>query len=282
MRWKTIAEEIADIKKQFGKKTELGQRRTEIGEPPTAVIVPLEAMIEKEPVTVIYSDKGWVRAAKGHVDDVASLKFKEGDRLQFAIQAETTDKLLVFATNGRFYTIGVDKLPGGRGHGEPIRLMIDLPNGDDVLEMFVAEAGSARKLLVASDAGRGFIVTEDDLIAQTKIGKQVLNLKSGQEAAAMAFVGDSHDHVAVIGTKRKLLIFPMDELPEMTRGAGVMLQKYSQGGLGDVTTLTLKDGLSWQTGAGIRTETNIKSWVGKRAQAGQLPFKGFPKASRFK
>ncbi|MBT5299327.1 MAG: DNA topoisomerase IV subunit A [Rhodospirillaceae bacterium] len=282
MRWKTIAEEIADIKKQFGKKTELGQRRTEIGEPPTAVIVPLEAMIEKEPVTVIYSDKGWIRAAKGHVDDVASLKFKEGDRLQFAIQAETTDKLLVFATNGRFYTIGVDKLPGGRGHGEPIRLMIDLPNGDDVLEMFVAEAGSARKLLVASDAGRGFIVTEDDLIAQTKNGKQVLNLKSDQEAAAMAFVGDGHDHVAVIGTKRKLLIFPMDELPEMTRGAGVMLQKYSQGGLGDVTTLTLKDGLSWQTGAGIRTETNIKSWVGKRAQAGQLPFKGFPKASRFK
>ncbi len=279
-RWKTIADEIADIKQQFGKKTELGKRRTTIGEPPSAVIVPLEAMIEKEPVTIIYSEKGWVRAAKGHLDDTASLKFKEGDKLQFALQAETTDKLLAFATNGRFYTIGVDKLPGGRGHGEPIRLMIDLPNGDEILDMFIFTGG--RKMLIASDAGRGFIINEDDVIAQTKNGKQTLNLKPDQEAAALCFIGDGHDHAAIIGTKRKLLIFPLAELPEMTRGAGVMLQKYGQGGLADVTTLKFKEGLSWQTGAGVRTESNIKNWLGKRAQAGQLPFKGFPKASRFK
>ena len=279
-RWKFIAEEIADIKKQFGKKTELGKRRTTIGEAPTAVIVPLEAMIEKEPVTVIYSEKGWIRAAKGHLDDLSSLKFKDGDKLQFALKAETTDKLIAFATNGRFYTIGVDKLPGGRGHGEPIRLMVDLPNGDDIIEMFIFQGG--RRMIVASDAGRGFVIKEDDVMAQTKNGKQALNLKPDQEAQTLSFVGAGHDHVAVIGTKRKLLIFPLDELPEMGRGAGVIMQKYSQGGLSDVTTLNLKEGMSWQTGAGMRTETAVKNWLGKRAQAGQLPFKGFPKASRFK
>ena len=279
-RWKTIADEIVDIKKKFGKKTELGKRRTTIGEAPTAVIVPLEAMIEKEPITVIYSEKGWVRATKGHLDDTSSLKFKEGDRLQFALGAETTDKLIAFATNGRFYTIGVDKLPGGRGHGEPIRLMIDLPNGDEIIDMFIFQGG--RRMLIASDAGRGFVIKEDDVMAQTKNGKQALNLKPDQEAQTLAFVGDNHDHVAVIGTKRKLLIFPLEELPEMNRGAGVILQKYSQGGMSDVTTLNLKEGLSWLTGAGMRTEPNIKTWVGKRAQAGQLPFKGFPKAGRFK
>ena len=279
-RWKTIADEVTEIKKNFGKKTELGKRRTTIGKAPTAVIVPLEAMIEKEPITIIYSEKGWVRTAKGHLDDTSQLKFKEGDRLQFALKAETTDKLIAFATNGRFYTIGADKLPGGRGHGEPIRLMIDLPNGDDIIDMFIFEGG--RRILVASDAGRGFVIQEDDVMAHTKNGKQALNLKPGQEAQAMAFIGHDHDHVAVIGTKRKLLIFPLEELPEMGRGAGVILQKYSQGGLSDITTLKLKEGLEWRTGAGIRTEPKIKSWVGKRAQAGLLPFKGFPKASRFK
>ena len=279
-RWKTIADEVTEIKKNFGKKTELGKRRTTIGKAPTALIVPLEAMIEKEPITIIYSEKGWVRTAKGHLDDTSQLKFKEGDRLQFALKAETTDKLIAFATNGRFYTIGADKLPGGRGHGEPIRLMIDLPNGDDIIDMFIFEGG--RRILIASDAGRGFVIQEDDVMAHTKNGKQALNLKPGQEAQAMAFIGHDHDHVAVIGTNRKLLIFPLEELPEMGRGAGVILQKYSQGGLSDITTLKLKEGLEWRTGAGIRTEPKIKSWVGKRAQAGLLPFKGFPKASRFK
>jgi topoisomerase-4 subunit A len=278
-RWKAIADEIADIRKDFGQKTELGKRRTEIGEAPSAVVVPLEAMIEKEPVTVIFSDKGWIRAARGHVENADTMKFKDGDKLRFALHAETTDKLVIFGTNGRFYTLGIDKLPGGRGHGEPVRLMIDLSNGDDVIDMFILRGG--RKFIVASDAGRGFIVGEDDVVAQTKNGRQVLNLKPGQEATALAEIGEGHDHVAVLGTKRKLLIFPLDELPEMTRGAGVIMQRYSQGGLADVTTLKLKEGLSWQTGAGVRTETNIKTWVGKRAQAGQLPFKGFTKGNKF-
>ena len=279
-RWKMIADEIADIRKEFGAKTDLGKRRTEIGEPPSAVIVPLEAMIEKEPVTVIYSDKGWIRAQRGHTDDIQSLKFKDGDRLRFALKAETTDKLVLFATNGRFYTIGIDKLPGGRGHGEPVRLMVELAAGDDVVDMFVLKGG--RKFVVASDAGRGFVVPEDDVVAQTKNGKQILNLKTGEEARALCVIEEGHNHLAVLGTKRKLLIFPMDELPEMSRGAGVILQRYSQGGLADITTLNLKQGLSWHTGAGVRTETAIKKWVGKRAQAGQLPFKGFPKSNRFR
>ena len=279
-RWKTIADEITETRKEFGAKTELGKRRTEIGEAPSAVIVPLEAMIEKEPVTVIYSDKGWIRAARGHVDNTDTLKFKEGDRLKFALHAETTDKLVIFATNGRCYTIGIDKLPGGRGHGEPVRLMIDLAAGDDVVDMFILKGG--RKFVVASDAGRGFIVNEDDVVAQTKNGKQVLNLKTGEEARSLAPIAEGHDHVAVLGTKRKLLIFPLDELPEMTRGQGVLLQRYAQGGMADVTTLNLKEGLTWQTASGVRSEADIKKWVGKRAQAGQLPFKGFPKSNRFR
>ena len=279
-RWKAIAGEIIEMRKNFGKKTELGKRRTDIGTPPTAMIVPLEAMIEKEPVTVIHSDKGWIRAARGHVDNALSMKFKEGDRLRFAMHAETTDKLVIFGTNGRFYTLGIDKLPGGRGHGEPVRLMIDLPNGDDVVDMFILQGG--RKFIVASDAGRGFIVKENDVVAQTKNGKQVLKLKTGQEAMTLAVIGEGNDHIAVLGTNRKLLIFPLDELPVMGRGSGVIMQRYAQGGLADVTTLNLKEGLTWQTRAGIRGESNIKTWVGKRAQAGQLPFKGFPKANRFK
>ena len=279
-RWKAIASEITEMRKNFGKKTELGRRRTDIGTPPTAMIVPPEAMIEKEPVTVIHSDKGWIRAARGHVDNASSMKFKEGDRLRFAMHAETTDKLVIFGTNGRFYTLGIDKLPGGRGHGEPVRLMIDLPNGDDVVDMFILQGG--RKFIVASDAGRGFIVKENDVVAQTKNGKQVLNLKTGQEAVTLAVIGEGNDHIAVLGTNRKLLIFPLDELPVMGRGSGVIMQRYAQGGLADVTTLNLKEGLTWQTRAGVRGESNIKTWVGKRAQAGQLPFKGFPKANRFK
>jgi topoisomerase-4 subunit A len=279
-RWKTISRQITEIKTKFGQKTELGKRRTIIGEAPTAVIVPLEAMIEKEPITIIHSEKDWIRAAKGHVDNAGEMKFKDGDRCRFSIHAETTDKLVIFATNGRFYTLGCDKLPGGRGHGEPLRLMIDLANGHDVVEMFIFRGG--RRFIAASDAGRGFIVAEDDVLAQTKNGRQVLNLKSGEEAAVLTPIGDGHDYVAVLGSKRKLLIFPMDELPTMGRGAGVILQRYSHGGLADITTLSLEEGLTWSTAAGVRTEKNIKDWVGKRAQAGQLPFKGFTKANKFR
>ena len=277
--WKTITSEIANIKKQFGQKTDLGKRRTSIEDAPTGIVVPLEAMIEKEPVTLIYSEKGWVRSIKGHLNDTSSLKFKDGDRLRFAIKAETIDKLIVFATNGRFYTIGVDRLPGGRGHGEPIRLLADLPNDSDIIEAFIFQGD--RKILIASDGGRGFIIDESDVIGQTKNGKQVLNLKPNQEAHGLCFIGDNHTHVAVIGTQKKLLIFPLEDLPEMSRGSGVILQKYSQGGLSDMKTLDLKEGLSWTTAAGVRTEKNVQKWVGKRAQAGQFPFKGFPKSCRF-
>ena len=208
------------------------------------------------------------------------MKFKDGDNHRFSIHAETTDKLLVFATNGRFYTIGCDKLPGGRGHGEPLRLMIDLANGHDVLDLFIFKGG--RRVIVASDVGRGFIVEEDNLIAQTRNGKQVLNVKGQEEASQMLIIQENHDYIAVLGTKRKLLIFSLDELPTMGRGQGVILQRYNQGGLADINTLKLEEGLTWKTAGGVRTEKNISDWVGKRSQAGQVPFKGFPKANSFK
>ncbi|MGJ3258866.1 MAG: DNA topoisomerase IV subunit A [Rhodospirillales bacterium] len=278
-RWKSVEAELKTLKQTFGPKTDLGRRRTKIGTPPTTVIVPIEAMIEKEPVTVVYSEKGWIRAVKGHMEDVSGLKFKEGDKLKFWLHAETTDKILVFATNGRFYTVGVDKLPGGRGHGEPIRLMVDIPNGHDVVRMMKYEGG--RRFLVASDAGRGFIVPEDEVSAQTKNGKQVLNVGANDEAASLSVVPDNADHVAVIGTNRKLVVFPIDELPEMGRGKGVILQRYKDGVLSDVQAFNLKEGVSWQTGSGVRSETNLKSWIGKRAGAGLIKPKGFPTNNRF-
>ncbi|MBI2584789.1 MAG: DNA topoisomerase IV subunit A [Rhodospirillales bacterium] len=286
-RWKAIAADIADIRKQFSAKTPLGRRRTEIGEPPTAIVVPLEAMIEKEPITIVASEKGWIRAQRGHVANFEELKYKEGDNGKFALHAETTDKLLVFASNGRFYTIGCDKLPGGRGHGEPLRLMIDLAEGHDAVAMFIHKPANGpgqppRKLVVASDKGRGFVVEEADVIAQTRNGKQVLNLAAGEAAAAACVVGDDADHLAVLGQNRKLLIFPLADLPVMARGRGVILQRYKKGGLVDVTTLKAKEGLSWRSGQqGVRSEPDIKRWIGKRAQAGLMVPKGFARANRF-
>ena len=277
-RWQVIGGQIKAIKQAYGPDTEIGRRRTELGEAPADVVVPLEAVIEREPVTVLCSQKGWIRAMKGHQEDGAEAKHKEGDRGRFAIHAQTTDKLVLFATNGRFYTIGVDKLPGGRGFGEPVRLMIDLPNDQDVVQLLVHQPG--RKLLVASGAGRGFVVPEDEVLAQTKNGKQVLNLGDGEEALVCRPVeGDS---VAVIGENRKLLIFPLDEVPEMTRGRGVILQKYKDGGLADARTFAMDEGLSWTMGGDrTRTETDLTAWIGKRAQAGRLPPRGFPKSNRF-
>jgi topoisomerase-4 subunit A len=290
-RWKMIGQDIADIKKTFSAKTLLGKRRTEIGKPPTAVVVPLDALIEREPITVLASEKGWIRTQKGHVTETSDLKYKEGDRGRFVLYAQTTDKLLIFATNGRFYTLGCDKLPGGRGHGEPLRLMIDLTEGHDATAMFIhtpSEAGggkadgAGRRLMVASESGRGFIVEEESLIAQTRNGKQVLNLGDGEEALRAITIGPGHDHLAVLGTNRKLLIFPLKELPVMSRGRGVILQRYAKGGLADITTLKRKEGLSWRSGQqGIRTESNIKRWIGKRAQAGLVVPKGFSRANKF-
>ncbi len=277
-RWQVIAAQIKEIKRRFGPNTPLGRRRTELGEAPSDVVVPLEAVVEREPVTILCSAKGWIRAMKGHQEDVSEAKHKEGDRGRFVLHAQTTDKLLIFATNGRFYTIGIDKLPGGRGFGEPVRLMIDLPNDQDLVALFVHRPEG--KLLIASANGRGFVVPEDELIAQTKNGKQVLNLAEGEEAAAAAPVAG--DSVAVIGENRKLLVFPLEELPEMSRGRGVILQKYKDGGLSDIKTFTLGEGLAWSAGAGrTRTETKLTAWIGKRAQAGRLPPNGFPKSIKF-
>ena len=278
-QWKTIADEIKALKDQFGQKTALGKRRTSFAEAPEGVETELaEAMIEKEPVTIVLSEKGWIRAIRGHQTDIDSLTFKEGDRLKQAVKAQTTDTLLLFATNGRFYSLGADKLPGGRGHGEPFRLMIDIEEAADAVELLVHEPG--RKLLVASTSGHGFIVPEDEVLAQTRKGKQVLNVTAGAEATVCAPV--SGDSVAVIGDNRKLLLFPLAELPEMPRGKGVRLQRYKDGGLADTKVFSKKDGLTYIDAAGRSfAVTELRDWWGQRAQAGRLPPKGFPKSNSF-
>jgi len=276
-QWKAISAELSGLKKTFSKDSELGRRRTGIGSAPSAVVVPLEAMIEREPVTVVLSTKGWVRAMRGHMDPDADVKFKEGDGPRFQLHAQTTDKLLIFATNGRFYTIGVDKLPGGRGHGEPLRLQLDLSNEHDIVDITVFTPD--RKLLVASSDGRGFIVSENDVIAQTRGGKQILNV-SGSAEAAVCTPADG-DSVAVIGENRKLLVFALDEIPEMTRGRGVILQKYRDGGLSDVKTFVADEGLTWKSGDRTRTQMDLLGWTGKRASAGRLPPAGFPRSNKF-
>ncbi|PKR50668.1 DNA topoisomerase IV subunit A [Thalassospira marina] len=280
MRWSRIREEVELTREKFGKKTELGKRRTEIGDAPQEIDVPLEALIEREPITVICSRMGWIRALKGHTTDISDLKFKDGDESRFAIKAFTTDKLLIMSSAGRCYTLGCDKLPGGRGHGEPIRLSIDLPQEHDIVSMNVHRPDG--KLLVASSAGRGFLVAESDVVAQTKNGKQVLNL--GSDETALIFLSVDKDHIAVLGDNRKLLIFPVEEIPEMTRGRGVILQKYRQGGLADLKLFNIEDGLSWTMGGSegrTRTVTELAEWVGKRAGSGRLPPNGFPRSNRF-
>ncbi|MEK9671536.1 MAG: DNA topoisomerase IV subunit A [Rhodospirillaceae bacterium] len=278
-RWRAIAGEVTDIQKALGAKTELGKRRTTIVGAPKVEIVPLDAMVEKEPITVVLSEKGWIRALKGHAENMQDVKFKEGDKLKFLVHGQTTDKFLVFATNGRFYSLSGDKLPGGRGHGEPVRLIVDIPNGHDPVAMFVHAPG--KKYVVASDKGYGFIVIGDELLAQTKNGKQILNVGIGEEATALCEVAEGAKEVAVVGENRKLLLFPLAELPEMNRGKGVILQRYNKGGLKDVTTVVKAEGLTWQTGSGVRGEQDIGKWRGKRAQSGQIVPKGFPRSGKF-
>ncbi len=274
-----IKKQIKGIYEAFGPKTALGARRTKIGKAVETVDIPVDAFIEKEPITVICSDKGWIRAMKGHLepDKISSISYKEGDGAKFAFHAETTDKLIAFSTNGKFYTIGADKLPSGRGFGEPVRLMIDLGNEADLLTLMVHDPD--RKLLVAADDGRGFIVPEQEILSQTKNGKQCLLVK--EDAEARVCVPVTGDHVAVIGKNRKLLIFKLDEIPEMTRGVGVILQRYKDGGLADAKTFAIKDGLSWYSGGRERIEKKLKSWIGQRAQAGMLPPNGFPRQPKF-
>ena len=275
-RWGKVAGEIRNMRDKLAKDTVLGPRRTVIGEPPSAVVVPLEAMIEREPVTVVCSKRGWIRSLRGHLPAETDLKFKEGDEPRFFLHAETTDKLLVFATNGRFYTLGADKLPGGRGFGEPLNLMIDL-GSEEIVTIMVHKPD--RKLLVAAADGRGFLVEENGVIAQTRAGKQVLNVSD--KAPALLCIPAAGDSVAVIGRNRKLLVFGLDEIPTMTRGRGVILQRYKDGGLSDARTFLRAEGLSWKHGGGERTETKLEGWLGKRAQAGRLPPTGFPRSNKF-
>jgi len=277
-QWKTIAGEIGETKKEFGAATALGKRRTEIGEPPAAILVPVEALVEREPVTVLCSEKGWIRTVKGHNGAAGEAKYKEGDGPRFVVTAETTDRLVVFGTNGRFYTLPVDRLPSGRGHGEPLRLMIDLPNEHDIVALFPYRP--EHKLLLAASDGRGFICGGEEALAQTRAGKQVL--VPGKGAQAKICLPVNGDVVALLGDNRKLLICRVDEIPEMSRGRGVMLQRYKDGGLADAKIFRLAEGLSWRQGENrVRTETALDNWLGARAQAGRIVPAGFAKSNRF-
>jgi topoisomerase-4 subunit A len=280
-QWAKVAEQVRKVRDMFGPKTPLGRRRTRFAEAPEHDLAAIEeALVEREPVTVVVSDKGWVRTLKGHNADLSSLSFKTDDRLGYAFHAETTSKLLLLATNGRFYTLDVAKLPGGRGHGEPIRMFIDMEQDAAPVSIFVATGG--RKFLVASHEGQGFVVNEDDCIGNTRKGKQVLNVQSPNEARAVATVAG--DMVAVIGENRKVLVFGLDQVPEMARGRGVRLQRYKDGGLSDIATFVAKDGLKWRDSAGREFSASLKEladWRGNRADAGRLAPKGFPKSNRF-
>ena len=278
MQWDRIINELRDTRKLFGKNSDGGARRTELADAPDFEEVPIEAMIEKEPITIVCSAMGWVRAMKGHVDLTQELKYKDGDEKRFVFHAETTDKLLMFGGNGRFYTMSCSELPGGRGMGEPIRLIVDLPNDANMIDLFIHQPD--RKLLLASSAGDGFIVEENDIVAQTRTGKQVLNVKN--DITALICKPVAGDYVATVGQNRKVLIFPIDELPIMSRGKGVRMQKYKDGGLNDATTFNLIDGLSWLDPAGRRRiESELADWVGKRAGAGRMAPRGFPRENKF-
>jgi topoisomerase IV subunit A len=276
MRWDRIAGEIEESREKFGAGA-LGKRRTNIAGPPAAVDVSAMVQVEREAITVVLSQKGWVRAARGHINDGEGQKFKEGDALRLLLTCETTDRLALFATDGRVFTIRAADIPRGRGDGQPIRLMVDLANQDDILRLFVLRDDT--RYLVASNSGRGFVVKGADFVAEKRTGKQILSLRDGERAAIC--VPAEGDHVAVVGDNRKLLVFKLDQLPEMTRGAGVALQKYRDGGLKDAKVFALAEGLTWRSGERTRTETNLREWVGERAQAGRLPPSGFPKTGRF-
>ncbi|OJF95159.1 DNA topoisomerase IV subunit A [Pararhizobium antarcticum] len=280
-QWQTVAYEISDVKKKFAKATEIGKRRTLFSVAPTADVEALQqAMIEKEPITVVISEKGWIRALKGHISDTSTLQFKEGDALKIAFPASTTDRILVVTTGGKVYTLGGDKLPGGRGHGEPLRIMVDMENDQDVLTAFVHDA--SRKLIVSSAAGNGFRIAETEMVANTRKGKQIMNVAMPDETKLVVPVRG--DHVAVVGENRKLLVFPLDQLPEMTRGKGVRLQRYKDGGISDMRCFAIADGLTWSDSAGrsfVKNKDELIEWMADRATAGRAVPKGFPRSGKF-
>jgi len=279
-QWQAIAYEIRDTKKKYGPETKLGKRRTSFEAPPDVVIDLAEALIEREPVTVLLSQKGWIRALKGHLADLSSATFKGDDALRTSFFAETTSKILVLASDGKVFTLEASKLPGGRGAGEPVRLMADLDEGADIVAVWLHVPGE--KMLVAASDGRGFLVGQDEMLSATRKGRAVLNVDPPAKAClAIPAVGD---HVATIGENRKMLVFPLNQTPEMSRGKGVRLQRFKDGGLSDARVFALADGMTWRDSAG-RTFTvgkaDIKEWIGVRAEAGRLPPKGFPKNNRF-
>lgn len=280
LQWQRVADEIKATRERYSKKTALGRRRTSFADAPEIDVDLEAALIEKEPVTVILSEKGWIRTMKGHQDDLGKLEFKQGDALKRALKAYTTDKILLFATNGKFYTLEASALPGGRGHGEPVRLMVDIEQNHDIVEAFVHQPD--RKLLVSSTSGYGFVVPEAEVVAATRKGKQVLNVSEPDEARLVVPV--EGDHVAVIGDNRKMLVFRLSEMNEMTRGKGVILFRAKDGGVSDVRVFAKADGLTWLDSAG-RTFTlewrDLKEWVGLRAQTGRVAPRGFPKLNRF-
>ncbi|MEK9574088.1 MAG: DNA topoisomerase IV subunit A [Candidatus Puniceispirillaceae bacterium] len=273
-QWRVVHSQIKDVRTHFAKSDE---RRTALDSAPEVDVDIAEILIEKEAITVICSEKGWIRAMKGHLDLAGEFKFKEGDGPLFALHAETTDKLLVFAQNGRFYTLSCDRLPKGRGFGEPLNLMVDVPVDSPLVSLIKAGEGN---LLVAASTGHGLVIDMKSAMAQTRSGKQVLNLSGNARAVACCVA--TGDHVAVVGQNRRLLVFKLDEVPEMQRGKGVILQRYKDGDLSDIKVFTLADGLSWQMGGGrTRTETDLLAWQGKRGAAGKLPPNGFPRPARF-
>jgi topoisomerase-4 subunit A len=277
-QWTRVGSDLDEVRKLYGKATDLGRRRTQFADATETPDIPYEAMIDREPITVICSKMGWIRAMKGHVDLSTEQKFKDGDGPRFAFHAETTDKILLIGDNGRFFTLLGANLPGGRGMGEPVRLMVDLPNDTGITDLIIFRPGE--KLLVASTAGDGFIVPSEELVAQTKAGKAVLTTRDGVKTAVCTKVRG--DTIAVVGDNRKMLVFPLSELPEMAKGKGVRLQKYKDGGLSDAITFTRAEGLSWKDPAGrTRTETDLTEWTGARASAGKMAPRGFPRDNRF-
>ncbi len=282
-QWKVIAHDIKDVAKKFGPETALGKRRTsfeEVTATDTSII--LEAMIEREPITVVVSDKGWIRALKGHIDDLSRLEFKQGDALKIAFKAQTSDKILVFTSDGKAFTLVGANLPGGRGQGEPIRLMADMDESAEILAVFVHQPDTRR--LVVTREGKGFILPEVDAVAQTKKGKQIVNCGKGDQLVFTGVIAPGADHLAVIGTNRKLLLFPLIELAEMSRGAGVRVQRYKDGTISDARGFKAAEGISWTDTSGRvfnRSMDEMRDWLGHRGDAGRLAPMGFPRSNKF-
>ncbi len=280
LQWLAIADDLKLVKKEFNKDKPLSARRSEIiGIVEDIASEEMDSLVEREPLTIVYSKQAWIRSLKGHNHNIDELKYKEGDSSFIAQECYSTDKLIAMATDGKFYTLSPEKIPGGRGFGQPIRLLLDLPEEEDIIKIFVFDKD--KKCIVAASDGRGFIVEAQNIIASTKSGKQVMNVSGKVKAQVCNYIDENDDMLAIVGENRRLLVFSLSEVPLMSRGRGVILQKYRMGGLGDVKTFNEENGLTWQLGDRTRTETDLTMWLGQRAQAGRMPPNGFPKTNKF-